>query len=189
MNIRTNRIGEEKLNNQGCKMKIIKYNGCSDIDVEFDNGVIRNNLTYGDFKRGCLIAINYLDRIGEIRYNNFGSKITVIDYTDSDNVFVEFDNGYKTKCTWNNFNKGNIKSPYCKSFCGIGYLGEGKYTCDDLWYTFWRAMIERVNIKNDNYHRTYSDVTICDDWYNYQNFAKWAENNYYDISNIYFSKR
>jgi len=183
MSIRTNRLGEEKLNSQNCKMKIIKYNGCCDIDVEFENGVIRKNLTYGDFKRGCLIAVNYLDRIGEIRYNNFGSKITVINYVNSDNVYIEYDNGYKTITTWSNFNSGNIRSPYCKTFCGVGCLGEGKYIPDDIWYEYWRAMIERVTIKNDGYHRTYFNVTICDEWYNYQIFAEWAENNYYEIPN------
>lgn len=109
--------------------------------------------------------------------------MTVIDYINSDNVYVQFDNGYITKTSWNNFNKGNIKSPYCKTFRGIGYLGEGKYSCDDIWYDYWRAMIERVHIKNDNFHRTYVNVTIYEEWYNYQCFAKWAEENYYEIDN------
>ena len=30
-----NRIGEEKLNNFGSKMKIVKYNSCSDVDIYF----------------------------------------------------------------------------------------------------------------------------------------------------------
>ena len=35
-------------------MKIIKYNGVFDIDVEFENGFIRKNLAYTDFKRGAI---------------------------------------------------------------------------------------------------------------------------------------
>jgi len=164
-------------------MKIIKYNGVYDIDVEFENGFIRKNLAYTDFKRGAIDHNDYSKRIGETRFNSFGSKITVIDYINSSNVYVQFDNGYITKTLWNHFNKGNIKSPYCKTFRGVGYLGEGKYVCDDIWYDYWRAMIERVHIKNDNFHRTYADVTIYKEWYNYQYFAKWAEENYYEIDN------
>lgn len=165
-------------------MKIIDYRGTCDIDVEFENGVIRRNVTYQDFNRGCLIAVDYSKRVGESVINTYGSKITVIDYKNSDNVYVEFDNGYKTKCTWNSFSKGSIKSPYCKTLHNIGYLGEGKYNCDNIWYNHWRAMIERVHIKNDNFHRTYSDVTIYENWYNYQIFSKWSEQNYYEIPNM-----
>lgn len=164
-------------------MKIIKYDGVNDIDVEFENGFIKRNTTYTDFKRGSIDHNDYSKRLGETRINNYGSKITVINYINWRNVIVQFDNGYITKTSWNNFDKSNIKSPYCKTFLNVGYLGEGKYTCDDIWYNYWRAMIERVNIKDNKFHRTYADVTIWDDWYNYQNFAEWAESNYYTINN------
>lgn len=32
-------------------------------------------------------------------------------------------------------------------------------------------------------HPTYKDCTVCDEWYNYQNFAKWYDENYYLIDN------
>jgi hypothetical protein len=164
-------------------MKIIAYRGATDIDVEFEDGLIRRNVAYKEFKNGVTEHVDYSKRIGEIRYNSYGSKITVIDYKNSDNVYVIFENDYKTMTTWGNFDKGNIKSPYCKTLYGVGYLGEGEFTCDNLWYEHWRAMIERVTVKNNNFHRTYSDVSICNEWYNYQNFAKWAKDNYYQVPN------
>lgn len=163
------------------KMKIIKYIGTNDIDVEFENGFIRRCVTYTDFKRGALDHVDYSKRIGEIRYNSYGSKATVVDYINSNNVHIQFDNGYKDVVIWNNFNNGSIKSPYCKSYSGVGFLGEGKYTCDDIWFNHWRAMIERTTSNNDGFLRTYIDATLCKEWYNYQNFAKWAEENYYEI--------
>lgn len=33
-------------------MKIIKYNSCSDIDIEFENGYVSKNNTYQNFKKG-----------------------------------------------------------------------------------------------------------------------------------------
>lgn len=50
-----NRIGEEKINNQGCSMKIVEYNKFSNIVVEFqDEHKYKVNNTYGNFKAGCI---------------------------------------------------------------------------------------------------------------------------------------
>jgi len=182
--IKSYRIGEERLNNKGFKMKIIKYINVNNIDVEFENGFIRKNLSYSDFKRGALDHVDYSKRIGEERYNFYGSKIVVTDYKNSDIVHIKFDNGYASITTWGTFSKGDVRSPYCKTLYGIGFLGEGEFTSKDIWHNHWRAMVERVNVKNDNFHRTYIDVTIYEEWYNYQNFAKWAKENYYEIENL-----
>jgi len=165
-------------------MKIIKYNGTYDVDIEFENGFIRRGVTYTDFKRGALINVDYSKRIGEIRSNSYGSKITVVDYKDSNNVHIEFDNGYKDVVTWGAFNKGSVKSPYCKSVIGVGFIGEGEYTCNEIWHKHWASMIDRVTYENNTFHRTYSDVIICEEWYNYQNFADWAKKNYYKVQDL-----
>lgn len=48
-----NRLYEEKINNQGCLMKIVEYNKTSDIVVEFqDDYKFRVKNTYTNFKRG-----------------------------------------------------------------------------------------------------------------------------------------
>lgn len=50
-----NHLGEEKLNNQGCPMKIIEYNNASDITVEFqDEFKYRIKTIYGNFKSGSV---------------------------------------------------------------------------------------------------------------------------------------
>lgn len=50
------RLGEMRLNNQGTMMKIVRYGGHSDIDVEFlDNfHYIKKNQLYVNFKNGCI---------------------------------------------------------------------------------------------------------------------------------------
>lgn len=48
-----NRLGEEKLNNQGCLMKIINYNNARDIIVEFqDEYKAKIKTEYGNYKKG-----------------------------------------------------------------------------------------------------------------------------------------
>ena len=39
--MKINRIGETNTNKQGLEMKIIEYRGARDIDVEFEDGLIK----------------------------------------------------------------------------------------------------------------------------------------------------
>ena len=46
------RLGEERINKQGCLMKIVEYNKASDIVVEFqDEYKYKLNTSYGNFKK------------------------------------------------------------------------------------------------------------------------------------------
>lgn len=43
-------------------------------------------------------------------------------------------------------------------------------------------MLKRCYDKNwKQKHPTYKDCTVCDEWHNFQNFAQWYEENYYEI--------
>ena len=70
-----------------------------------------------------------IDRIGEERLNNFGSKMVVKEYRkaiDIDVYFTEYDWVFK-HATYQSFKNGTIKCPYEPRVYGVGYLGEGKY--------------------------------------------------------------
>ena len=94
-----------------------------------------------------------------------------------------FDNGYKTTTNITVIKKGNIKNPYHKSVFGVGYFGVGDYKggnekCYRTWYNiFIRCYSEDYKIKRP----TYKDATVCEEWHNFQNFAKWFEENYYEV--------
>lgn len=48
----------------------------------------------------------------------------------------------------------------------------------------WRDIIRRCcNPDYYNKHSEYAECTICDEWLNFQNFAAWHEENYYDVGN------
>ena len=79
--MKNKRLGEEKLNNFGSKMKIIKYKGSMDIDVYFEEyDWIAKNRQYNSFKKG-IIKCPYEPRtmgigfIGEGEYNPIKDKI------------------------------------------------------------------------------------------------------------------
>jgi predicted transport protein len=130
------------------------------------------------------------DRIGITNYNNYGSKMIIVEYKSSNNIVVLFpEYNYSTKSRYDNFLNGKVKSPYCKSVYNIGYIGEGVYktTIDnkhDVRYNYWITMLQRCY--SDKFHQknpTYKNCTVCEEWYNYQNFCSWFDNNYYKIEN------
>ena len=129
-----NRIGEININNQGLKMRIIRYGGSQDIDIEFEDDYIAYNKRYDVFKNG------------------------------------------------------QINSPYFKSVCGVGYFGDGIYKSkinrkDTIEYKHWSNMIHRCYDKTIQEKQPYyKGCTVCEEWHNFQNFAKWFNDNYYQIN-------
>ena len=129
-----------------------------------------------------------IDRIGEINYNNFGSKMVIIEYRmrgDIDVYFPEYD-WTAENVQYSNFKNGLIKCPYEKRYYNIGYLGEGKYKVKEngkntKCYITWHSMLQRCyDTKYHNEKPTYEDCKVYDEWLCFQNFAKWYYNNYYE---------
>ena len=130
-----------------------------------------------------------INRIGEKNVNEFGSKMIIVEYRkaiDIDVYFPEY-NWTAKGITYQNFKKGQIKSPYERRYFGIGYLGEGKYKIMENGkltrvYNTWYTMLERCYDEKLHKKRpTYKDCTVCEEWLNFQNFAKWYYDNYYEI--------
>lgn len=130
-----------------------------------------------------------INRVGETKYNKWNNKMTIIRYNNSNDMVVEFENGYKTSTQYNYFKKGNIKSPFCKSVFGIGFEGKGKYfiSKDGIHtkeYICWFSMMNRCyNNKLLNIRPTYQDCSVCEEWHNFQNFAQWFNENWYEVDN------
>lgn len=129
------------------------------------------------------------DRLGEINYNNFGSKMEIIKYRNAKDVdiyFEEYDWTFKHN-RYSHFKEGSVICPYEKRFKGIGFLGEGKYTFrtnnkETKCYRDWMKMLDRgYGEKWSKKHSTYEKVEVCEEWHCFQNFAKWWEENYYEI--------
>ena len=129
-------------------------------------------------------------RTGEVISNKYGTLMKIIKDNGS-SIIVEFQDTYKyqVETIYQNFKKGQIKNPYDKTHCGIGYVGVGKYTTTlengehPLPYVKWHGILDRCYKKSlKTKYPTYSGIcSTCEEWHNYQNFAEWFYNNYYDI--------
>lgn len=125
---------------------------------------------------------NYLNRVGETNVNKYGSKYKIIKYKNARDIIVEFDNGYIKRSAYKEFKNGNIKSPFCKSVYGVGYIGIGEYKVSinsksTDCYNCWSSMLGRVTGRDSP---CYKGCVVCNEWLCYQNFAKWWHENYYN---------
>ena len=127
-----------------------------------------------------------VERVGETFVNFQGAKFTIIEYINSANVVVEFEDGYRRKTDYKSCVKGSVKNLIFPNVFGVGYIGEGEYTsktkgCDERAYEIWQGMLERCYSRHSEKYPTYVGCAVCEEWHNYQNFAKWYEGNYYEI--------
>lgn len=125
-----------------------------------------------------------IDRTGERFITNEGYEIIIVEYINSIDVWVEFQDKYKAKVhtSYRFCNSGEIKNPYHKSIYGVACLGlmkdgskpkvsvKGEQTREyKLWYRF-------INRCYDNKYQerflTYKDASICERWLIFANFLE-----------------
>ena len=118
-----------------------------------------------------------------------GEKLTIVNYFGCNNVYVEFEDGTRKMTFMTQIMKGNVINPskpkqkgsnnFDKtSYCNVGYLGCGPFNTKMQVYTVWRNMILRCyGQKTQETRQTYKQCQVCEDWHNFQNFAKWYVQN------------
>ena len=129
-----------------------------------------------------------IDRTGEVEVSNEGCVMKIVEYSDANDIIVEFqdEHKYRVHTQYSNFKKGKCKNPFFASVYGHGYLGVDKngdvsktYESKDgknvhTWeHNKWQGMLQRCfdNKLKDRYP-TYKDVTCCDRWLCFANFLE-----------------
>lgn len=132
---------------------------------------------------------------GEIFTNNSGTVATIVDFitgtkTKSRRAVLECEDGTRIIVQTPKLKTGNWKNPNEPTVCGVGYIGQGEFKSSikgkpSVGYTKWNRMLSRCYLKTDAQYPFYggSGVTVCDEWHNYQNFAKWFYENYNVFNN------
>lgn len=113
----------------------------------------------------------------------------IIRYRTSEDIDVQFQDEFyyiKEHQTYSNFKSGSIKNPYDRTVFGVGYVGVGKYKTKErdgrftIYYQQWKNMLLRCYVKAERHH-AYEDAKVCEEWLNFQTFAKWYDEHYYEI--------
>lgn len=120
------------------------------------------------------------NRVGEERINNQGCPMRIVEYNNSSDIVVEFQDDYKIRVhtIYVNFASGSIKNPYYPTIYGVGITGN-KYPisidCElTREYVLWHSMLCRCF--DERFKRaqpTYKGVSCCKEWLNFENFYEW----------------
>lgn len=113
------------------------------------------------------------ERIGESNFNNNGQKMTIIEYFNSKNISIIFEDGTVLKNrSYSKFRSGEIAS-------SRQYIEKNKKI-----RARWRYIKERCS-NCESYKKntlsTYKNVTLCDEWFIFENFKDWYEKNEYMV--------
>lgn len=114
-------------------------------------------------------------------------KFLVIDFSGTTKpVGIRFiDTGFSYYADWSNVKKGRVRDKMKRKTAGVGFFGVGPYKSKckgkaSKCYSIWHQMIKRCY--DHEYQKskcpTYEGCVVCDEWHNFQNFAKWYEENY-----------
>lgn len=119
-------------------------------------------------------------KIGDKFVTNEGYNITVINYINSSNVEVMFDDLSVMSTHTVSLKCGRVKNLNNPSMCGIGFIGHGKH---ELYtngkptksYATWGGMFDRC-YSTSRHYPTYKNCVVSKSWYCFQDFSSW----YYD---------
>lgn len=115
------RIYEENRMSNGQLAKVIDYRSNIDIDIEFEDGTIVTGVRYDHFKNGAIsnpklhkyqARVDATSILGVSKEMNCGLVATCIEYYDSNNITVQFEDGeIVSNRTKSDFLRGEIVSP------------------------------------------------------------------------------
>jgi hypothetical protein len=118
----------------------------------------------------------------EVHQSKHYGKFKLISYHGWHKVEIRFmQTGYSYLTSYGLVRSGKVKDPYYPSVHGVGYCGEGPYPLsfkrggkkvNTPAYEVWLCRIKSCYGESKSSH-LYVDATMCDEWHNFQNFAKW----------------
>lgn len=111
--------------------------------------------------------------------NNCGD-FKIVEYANWKEVHIEFLlTGFKAVTQSSHVIRGKVKDKFYPGVYGVGFFGDGETIAKKGGthtgvYIVWSNMIARCYCpKFQKRHPSYVGVTVCDDWHNFQKFAKW----------------
>lgn len=129
---------------------------------------------------------------GQIFQSKSYGKFKVLKYHDTFHVEIEFLlTRYKTFTQLSCIKIGSVRDPYYPIVYNVGYMGVGNYKSRPIagglqckCYKIWKEMLGRCYCKKTASYKNYGarGVIVCEEWHNYQNYAKWYYTNCPDES-------
>lgn len=171
------KVGDKFVTKSGRAIEIHEYTNARKVIIRFEDGTLKE-VSAGNITKGSIAhpADSRVPKIGSrwesLSYGGF----TVVEYNHARDIIIEFDEPYKCRIRTENrsVKAGEVKNPMKPDERGF-FIGCGKYDSKNKMYQVWSHIKKRIGNYN-NRSPSYSDVTICEEWYNFQNFAEWYVN-------------
>lgn len=139
---------------------------------------------YGTNCGSCKIVANKQNEGKVFKSKNYGDFI-VLEYKSAKEVVIKFlKTSYATTVNSKETVTGGVKDPYYPSVYGVGYCGVGPYPlsynkngkkANTPAYEAWLSRMKSCYGESKSSH-LYVDASVCDEWHDFQNFAKWYYN-------------
>lgn len=178
-------VGERHCNSDGLWFEVVEYITGKKIRIIFDESGFETVVEGKQIRLGNIEdAFAKYPRPGDRYSMKQNGVLEVVEYLGTRNVIVRFlETGFTTRTEACQLKRGTVKDLLRPTVCGVGCIGVGThsaYNCkgeEAEWaYMKWQNMLERCyDPSNPQMEECYKDVTVCDEWFNYQNFAEWAK--------------
>lgn len=125
-------------------------------------------------------------KVGDRFKSNRGGWCVVVKYTTAQKIEVKFEDDQSAVIITNSecLLTGQFKNPCAPLIFGVGYFGQGPYKAKNgsskthsptKSYVSWVNMLSRCYDPNYINREIYDEVSVSKDWLNYQNYARWYE--------------
>lgn len=131
----------------------------------------------------------WIKLIGKPMENKHGHKFVITDFDSDKQIFrIVFEDGGIVNRVTDEMLKNNATiSPMLPTIYGVGYKGNGEnrfyvgnYATPE--YKSWKDMLRRCYSEEClSKHKSYIGCLVCEEWHNFQNYAKWYHENYYEL--------
>lgn len=185
------KIGHTFINNTGHLCEVIDYISSGKVIVLFKEYNVEVSTSWKSCENGSVKVpneVHKVDRIGQRFQNKEGYWYEIVDYVSSKEVTIKFDNQDELYTfAYGAVSSGGVKNPYHPNVFGVGYIGVGEFKSAENGkmtkeYRDWSQILHRCYY--DTYMENkpkYFESEICEEWKNFQTFAKWHKENYYII--------
>lgn len=112
--MKENRVGFTNKTKIGEEYKVVEYNGCNDVIIEFPNGD-RKKTTWASVKKGCIAhhcnEFKKKDCVGAEHWNQYLEHFVITKYNKYEDVEVQFDDGTKVACNYDAVKNRYVRNP------------------------------------------------------------------------------
>lgn len=131
---------------------------------------------------------------GSVHETKSFGLIEVVEYVRNTKIKVRFiESGYETWTDGSRIRTGSLKDLFAKTVFGVGFIGGVEYGGGtgvagqhNKASSLWRSMLSRCYGKDrSGKNACYADITVCDEWHNFQNFAGWFYANHPDDGKLW----